>query len=65
MHAGAGIHARGNMLPQGQEELDSDESGFSMGWILGNDRRFLLLSGNYRPAATDRTEEALEAHRDT
>ena len=37
------------------------QGGFSAGWILGNDRRFLLLlAENYNQAATDRTAERTE-----
>jgi hypothetical protein len=58
--------ARGPVGPESQGELDSDEGGFFVGWILGNDRRFLLLlalAENYNLAATDRTAEAQSAQR--
>jgi len=30
--------ARSRSKPERQEELESGEGGFSLGWILGNDR---------------------------
>ena len=48
----------------GQEELDSGEGGFSVGWILGNDRRFLLiLVDNYNQTTNDPTTETQSAQR--
>ncbi|MGB5100848.1 MAG: hypothetical protein WBN94_09675 [Methanothrix sp.] len=43
MHACRFAHeGRGPGGPESQEDLDSGEGGFFVGWILGNDRHFLI-----------------------